>query len=306
MEMNIDLVYLWIDGNDPEWLKKQQLFMDKKINTVGRYQENNELKYSLRSVEKHMPWVRKIFVITDNQIPTFLDPSHPKIEIIYQSDILPRKVGQIYNSNIIEFFLYKIPDISEHFLYANDDMFVNSNLSPSFFFKNGIPVVRMIYEPLLKWEIRLKKLLKININNYTLSIENAYRLFKNKFNVFYPVIPHHNIDAYLKRDNKAVVEYIFKEELEATFLNRFRDKTDIQRILFSYYAIAKKRGVLTYVNREESCRIRVHKKGYQKFLTKYNPQLFCLNDSEHATDNDRERIQPFLEKMYPNKAKFEK
>jgi len=38
--MNIDLVYLWVDGNDPEWLKKKQLFMDKKINTVGRYQDN--------------------------------------------------------------------------------------------------------------------------------------------------------------------------------------------------------------------------------------------------------------------------
>ena len=151
-----------------------------------------------------------------------------------------------------------------------------------------------------------KKALNININNYRLSIENAYRLFEKKFNIFYPVTPHHNIDTYLKSDYKAVVEDVFKEELEDTFLNRFRKNTDIQRILFSYYAIAKKRGNLTYVNRKESCRIRVHKTDYQKFITKYNPTLFCLNDTEHATDNDREHIQPFLEKMYPIKAEFEK
>lgn len=306
MEMNIDLVYLWVDGNDPEWLKKKQLFMDKKINTVGRYQDNQELKYSLRSVEKHLPWIRKIFIVTDNQIPTFLDTSHPKIEIVYHSEIIPKEILPTYNSVIIEYFIYKIPDLSEHFLYANDDMFINANLSPSFFFKDGTPIVRMVYDPIIKREIQLKKALNININNYRISIENAYRLFEKKFDVFYPVTPHHNIDAYLKSDHKAVVEDVFKEELAATFLNRFRNKTDIQRILFSYYAIAKKRGILTYVNRKESFRIRVHKTDYQKFITKYNPNLFCLNDTEHATDNDRSHIQPFLEKMYPIKAEFEK
>jgi hypothetical protein len=306
MEMNIDLVYLWVDGNDQEWLKKKQLFMDNKINTVGRYQDNQELKYSLRSVEKHLPWVRKIFIVTDNQIPPFLDTSHPKIEIVYHSEIIPKEILPTYNSVIIEYFIYKIPDLSEHFLYANDDMFIHANLAPSFFFKEGIPTVRMIHDQLIRREIQIKKALNININNYRLSIENAYRLFEKKFNIFYPVTPHHNIDAYLKSDYKAVVEDVFKEELEDTFLNRFRKNTDIQRILFSYYAIAKKRGNLTYVNRKESCRIRVHKTDYQKFITKYNPTLFCLNDTEHATDNDREHIQPFLEKMYPIKAEFEK
>ena len=178
MEMNIDLVYLWVDGNDPEWLKKKQLFMDKKINTVGRYQDNQELKYSLRSVEKHLPWIRKIFIVTDNQIPTFLDTNHPKIEIVYQSDIIPKEIGQTYNSVIIEYFIYKIPDLSEHFLLACDDMFIHANLAPSFFFKDGIPVVRMVYNPLIKWKLKLKKALNIHINNYRLSIENAYRLFE--------------------------------------------------------------------------------------------------------------------------------
>lgn len=306
MEMNIDLVYLWVDGNDPKWLKKKQLFMDKKINTVGRYQDNQELKYSLRSVEKHLPWVRKIFIVTDNQIPDFLDINHPKIEIIYHTEIIPKEILPTFSSVIIEYFIYKIPNLSEHFLYANDDMFVQNDLSPSFFFKDGIPIVRMVFNPWNKYEMKLKKVLNIRINTYRSSIENAYKLFEKKFGLFYHVTPHHNMDAYLKSDYRAAVEDVFKEELETNFLNRFRTKTDIQRILFSYYALATKRGHLKYTERKESGRIKVHKKNYQKYIAKYNPSLFCLNDSEHATDSDRALIQPFLEKMFPIKAEFEK
>ena len=60
----------------------------------------------------------------------------------------------------------------------------------------------------------------------------------------FPLKDHHNINAYLKSDYKAVVEDIFKEEIQATHINRFRDKTDIHRMLISYYAMANKRGIL--------------------------------------------------------------
>ncbi|MDG1023763.1 MAG: Stealth CR1 domain-containing protein [Flavobacteriaceae bacterium] len=306
MKMKIDLVYLWVDGSDPNWLKKKQLYMDKKMNTTGRYQNNQELKYSLRSVEKHLPWIRKIFIVTDHQTPVFLDTSHPKIEIVNHTEIIPKEILPTFNSSLMEYFVYKIPDLSEHFLFANDDTFIHADLEPSFFFKEGIPLMRMKYDPLIRYQIQFKKALNIPINNYRLAIENAYKLFKKKFDLFYPIIPHHNIDACLKSDYKAVIEDVFKQELEAVFLNRFRQASDIHRILINYYAITRKRGILTYVDRKESCRIRVHKTDYQKYITKYNPKLFCLNDTEHATDAHRAHIEPFLKKLYPVKSVFEK
>ena len=33
---------------------------------------------------------------------------------------------------------------------------------------------------------------------------------------------------------------------------------------------------------------------------------FYLNDSEHATDKDRAHVEPFLKKLFPEKASFEK
>ncbi len=133
-DVSIDLVYMWVDGNDPKWLEKKQRFMDNKLNTVGRYQDNQELKYSLRSIEKHLPWIRKIFILTDDQTPAFLDTSHPKIEIVHHSQVIPKEILPLFNSTSIEYFIYKIPGLSEHFLFANDDTFVNDDLTPSFFF----------------------------------------------------------------------------------------------------------------------------------------------------------------------------
>ena len=60
------------------------------------------------------------------------------------------------------------------------------------------------------------------------------------------------------------------------------------------------------MKRKESSRIKVHKINYQAYIDKYNPQLFCLNDSEHANDDHRAQIEPFLKKLFPDKSTFEK
>lgn len=305
MDLTIDLVYLWVDGNDPKWIKKKNKFSGHITNSSGRYQDNEELKYSLRSIEKHMPWIHKIYIITDQQIPPFLDISHPKISIIDHKDIIPEKYLPTFNSVVIEYFVYRIPNLSEFFLMANDDTFVNQDIDSSFFFKDDLPVVRLMHKPLLKINLWIKRQINLSINSYRLSIENAYHLMEQKYGIFYPATPHHNIDAYRKSDFKNAVEQVFEVELKAIFLNRFRSNKDIQRILLSYYILAEKRGSLTYVGRKESCRIKAHKKVYQRYLTRYEPKLFCLNDSEKATDDDRKRIKPFLENLFPKKSSFE-
>ncbi|MDE7072654.1 MAG: Stealth CR1 domain-containing protein, partial [Bacteroidales bacterium] len=91
---DIDLVYLWVNGNDPKWRAKRNAVIGKTeegsaVNCEGRYADNDELKYSLRAVEMYAPWVRKIFIVTDNQRPEWLDTSHPKIQIVDHTEILP-------------------------------------------------------------------------------------------------------------------------------------------------------------------------------------------------------------------------
>ena len=55
--IDVDLVYLWVNGNDPKWIAKRQASIgdlsEKDVDCKGRYVDNEELKYSLRSVEKY-------------------------------------------------------------------------------------------------------------------------------------------------------------------------------------------------------------------------------------------------------------
>ena len=131
-------------------------------------------------------------------------------------------------------------------------------------------------------------------------------LIEEKFGRYYSGTPHHNIDAYLKSDYRRVSEVDFKEEISATLTHHVRTEEDIQRIIYLYYALAINRGELRYVGRNESCRIRLHKPDFSYFINKYNPSLFCLNDSHHATDDDRKRVEPFLLSLFPEKSSFEK
>lgn len=310
---DVDLVYLWVDGDDTEWVTKKNEFLgndassNTEATTKARNANNNELKYSLRSAEKYAPWIHKIFIVTDGQKPQWLDLQNPKVEIVDIRQILPTETLPCYNSVIIEHFLYKIPGLSEHLLYANDDMFFNAPIEPSFFFTDkGFPIVRLQRAFAGKWINIIKRALNIHTNIYRKTIHKAALLVEKKLGTYYSGTPHHNIDAYLKSDYQMASETVFKPEIKDTLKHHLRSEEDIQRIIYLYYALAIKQGELRYTGRSESCRIRIHKPDFMRFITKYTPSLFCLNDSHHATDEDRSRVEPFLKRLFPEKSSFEK
>ena len=172
---DIDFVYLWVDGSDPVWRAKKDVHIgvDKTqslVNCEGRYADNDELKYSLRSLEKYAPWIRTIHIVTDNQVPKWLDTSNPKIHIVDHSEILPQESLPCFNSALIEHFLWKIPGLSEHFLYGNDDMFLNKPATPaSFFDANGLPIIRLNRRRFRKLSLLYKEKIKKVTTSSTVS-----------------------------------------------------------------------------------------------------------------------------------------
>lgn len=311
--MDVDLVYLWVDGNDPVWQAKHNAFIGKTeesspINCKGRYANNDELKYSLRSVEMYAPWIRKIFIVTDNQVPEWLDISNTKVKIIDHKDIMPAESLPCFNSALIEHFLYKIPGLAEHFLLANDDMYLNKAVTvDDFFTKEGFPIIRLGRRLFRKfrwfWRVNVRKK---PLKNYSFTIARASQLVDDKYGVYYTGMPHHNIDSYLKSDMQRVVEDYFRDEFVANNKNRMRSNDDIQRILFSYTALALKRGKLRYVTRKESMHVEIQKERHYRRLEKFHPMFFCMNDSEYAKDEDRKTAKEYLERRFPDKSEFEK
>ena len=309
---SIDLVYLWVDGNDPKWQAKRNAFIKRKVensstNFNGRYVNNDELKYSLRSVERYAPWIRKVFIVTDNQKPKWLDISNPKIQIIDHNDILPHKSLPCFNSNVLEHFLYKIPNLSEHFLLSNDDMFLNKTVLPTTFFtKDGFPIIRLNRKPFrrFRWFLR-EQIFKKPHKLYSRALFNAAKLVKHRFGFFYNGLPHHNIDSYLKRDYLRVAEQIFKKEIDLTKVNHIRSANDVQRIVYSYVALAEKRGHLQYVSNDESLHVHIQKDRHYEKLKNFNPTFFCMNDTEYADDNDRMKLKVWLNSRFTEKSGFE-
>jgi hypothetical protein len=124
----IDIVFTWVDGNDP--IHVQLLKYYNSPETKNRFYNNDELKYSLRSIEKYAPWARYIFIVTNDQIPSWLDKNHPKIKLISHKQIFPNKSHlPTFNSLAIESHLHRIPGLSRRFLYFNDDILLGKPIS---------------------------------------------------------------------------------------------------------------------------------------------------------------------------------
>ena len=143
-DLPIDMVYLYVNSNDEEWVVKRNQYTMDQNNGACRFRDNKELMYSLRSVEKYAPWIRNIYIVSNSSMPDWLNTNHPKIHIIAHEEIMPPDILPCFNSNVIESFIHMIPGLSEFFLYANDDMFFCNYVTPDFFVKDGKPVVRMM------------------------------------------------------------------------------------------------------------------------------------------------------------------
>lgn len=311
-DFDIDLVYTWVDGNDAEWRRRRDAVSgkpDERVgeNCEGRYADNDELKYSLRSAELYAPWIRRIHIVTDRQVPAWLNTDHPKINIVDHSEILPAEVLPTFNSNVIEHALHRIPGLAERFLYANDDMFFNREVTPADFFTSaGLPIVRMIHRPVRRFTLWLKKYIQRKpISHYNQALHNAAKLIESKFGKYIGSKPHHNIDAYSKSEYNHCYN-LFEKEISPTLTNHIRNDNDVQRVIYSYLPIVEKKCRMVFADRQTSFRLHTHRHHHYGKLERCSPMLFCINDSEYAGAADREFAKKFLSCRFPNKSSFEK
>ena len=166
----IDVVYTWVNGSDPVWLLKKAKFLPPLVGDAdnissianvtsnsnedgvkpdggneeqeeadetyssNRYRDSNELRYSLRSLEKYAPWVRNIYIVTDNQIPNWLNLENERLFMVSHAEIFPNKSHlPVFSSPAIESHLHRIPGLSKRFIYFNDDVFLGAPVLPEDF-----------------------------------------------------------------------------------------------------------------------------------------------------------------------------
>ena len=140
--MDIDIVILWVDGSDPAWLEEKSKYTPpaaKDSNSANRYRDWGLLPYWFRCIEKHAPWVRKVHFVTWGHVPAFLNLNAPKLHVVKHTDFIPAEYLPTFSSHAIEMNIHRIPDLAEHFIYFNDDMFLLRPMTEEDFFRNGFP-----------------------------------------------------------------------------------------------------------------------------------------------------------------------
>ena len=139
--MNIDFVIPWVDGSDPAWRKEKYRYMaiDEPDAGAERYRDMGILKYWFRAVEAYAPWVNQIHFVTWGHLPEWLNTECPKLHVVNHRDYIPKEYLPTFSSHPIELNLHRISGLSEHFVYFNDDMFLNGPVNPDFFFRKGKP-----------------------------------------------------------------------------------------------------------------------------------------------------------------------
>ena len=151
MDNPIDFVIPWVDGNDPEWRARKNKYTGDEFTDASqsRYRDWGLLPYWFRGVEKFAPWVRYIWFICDQEPPTWLNRNHPKLRIVRHEDYLPEGYRPSFSSHPIELNLHRIRDLSEQFVYFNDDTYLISPVRSDFYFKHGLPRDSAVLEPIM-------------------------------------------------------------------------------------------------------------------------------------------------------------
>ncbi|XP_072727722.1 N-acetylglucosamine-1-phosphotransferase subunits alpha/beta isoform X3 [Ciconia boyciana] len=106
--------------------------------SASRFEDNEELRYSLRSIERHAPWVRHIFIVTNGQIPSWLNLDNPRITIVTHQEIF-QNVSHLptFSSPAIESHIHRISGLSQKFIYLNDDVMFGKDVWPDDFYSHS-------------------------------------------------------------------------------------------------------------------------------------------------------------------------
>jgi hypothetical protein len=323
--MPIDAVYTWVDGSDPGWLERKRQRLEAlgpeaarlhpSATSAVRYRDRGELRYSLRSLQRMAPFVRKIYLVTTGQVPAWLDVEHPDLEIVRHDELFPNPDHlPTFSSRAIECHLHRIPGLSEHFLYFNDDIMLLRPTTPADFFdEQGRCIVYLDRRDVVWSEADRSYDLPVNT-----AARNSSRLLEAEFG--YRIEKRVDHTPYALR--KSVIEEIwerFPTELEFASSQPFRhpESVTLTFCLAPHYGICTGTAVgtsersLSYIKVKKklgSLRLLALKLLRQVFERAGRKRFLSINDSGELDDRwlTEQMISLFLRVTYPERSRFER
>ncbi len=322
---SMDAVYTWVDGSDPAWQRRKQATLEAlgpdaarlhpSATSAVRFKSRDELRYSLRSLERFAPFVRRVYLVTDRQIPDWLDVDHPDLELVFHEDLFADASHlPTFSSSAIECHLHRIPGLSERFLYFNDDFMLAGPCTPADFFDaEGRPIVYLDRREVIWDESHQSYELPVNA-----TARSTSRLLERDFGYRIQKRVDH-VPGALRRSLLAELWERYPTELDAASRHPFRHSNTITPTccLSPHYALCTGKAVaitephLTYVKvkrkRWSSLKLaaRLLRALYRRSRS---TKFFSVNDSGELDDSmlTNAAIALFLRAYYPHRSRFER
>ena len=315
----IDVVITYVDGNASVLKAKRysyshngKEFKYEDVASDVRYADDGEIYYCVASILKFAPWVRTIHVLTDNQQPPllkFADKYFPdrrtEIKFVDHKDACAGGYEQylpVFNSISVETMVWRIPGLSEHYVYFNDDVFLINPVSPEAFFENG-KIVAYVRPYSYKKVARKRFWKSLFPGHHEVSWEyhmiNAVALSGETKGNF----PHLVHSPHTQR--KSLFEQYYQEQEEVMIKNldcRFRSAYQYNPQMLNYM-LAKKQGLLVEKNPTAFMVSACPKPGRSKSyfakkiaLMDQKPQAIfcCINNLHRGTEQDKTLAKKWL------------
>jgi len=320
----------WVDDTDPVWRAKKEKYTGLEMtegNTEVRYRDWDTLKYWFRGVEKYARWVRYVYFVTDDQKPEWLNVEHPKLKWVKHTDFIPQEYLPTFSSHTIEWHLEMLPDLSEYFVYFNDDVFLIDKTKPEDFFVDGKPCDLPCLGPLYPDGFFSYILFNnVNLLNRHFSLKKAILQNPMKWILHQPLSGLLKLPLYGRRDQipNSVSYHIHTSFLKSTFqklkekepilvhmtcMNKCRSTGDVSAYCVRDWQIftgnfhPKKP-----IGRNFHTASMAYSDDAINYLRRQKGKVICLNDSEDEQNFEQHRnmILEAFETLFPEKSKFEK
>lgn len=313
------LVYTWVNGSLPCYRADREKFGGKRATGGSRDREIGELKYSVRSIEKYMSWHKgPVYFVTPAHIPAWLNQSHPRVTVVNQDDIVPtyaKRFLPLFNTHVLEQFLYLIPGLTELFLQVNDDYIFTNPVYPHDFFgcDGSIKIMQEKGSISHKPPTEKKGIWISSVLNTQQEMNKIWGEKDRKFLKHAPFV--------LSRQAFERVHQIFDRPMHLTLSSKFRSKVDMNNPLLHYYYLvhqgSDELGIpIQYASKEEMS-------GFQLLLLKNNnmdkaqgifdnilagkhdTKILTLNDEYSNAAVGNMAVQ-FLNEFLPTPSQFER
>ncbi|OIK85073.1 hypothetical protein ATW79_10015, partial [Oenococcus oeni] len=261
-----------------------------------------------------------------SQIPDWLNTKNPKINLVDHTSYIDDKFLPTFNSNAIEISIHNIPNLSNNFVFFNDDFYINRAVKENdFFSKSGMPRDSGVLSPQIPIENSITSItvndLKI-INKY-FSRNDIFKHFGKFFNFKYGInnlktfstLPWKKIlgfyDLHIPISfNKTLMEKFWnleKDDLSKVFDNKFRTDLDYNIWVYRYNQLLRGFFETRSTNFGKYYNISDNNENIIKDISKHHHHLIVLNDQSDIANfkNVRKELIVAFDRQYPKKSTFE-